>query len=100
MVELEVLKDYLMKFIDTSDIFEVEKVERYVGQIRQYREIEEQINEEGRTVKTINASQEFTKTHPLLPELNRTNAQIINTEKTINFIESDEGEAPSAKDLI
>jgi len=88
-----------MKRIDTTDLVEVEKVNRYLEHIESYRRIEAIIKEEGESVTTINASQEFIKAHPLLNEKNKVNTSIMNIERSFNFKEEEET-GPSAKDLI
>lgn len=90
-----------MDRIDTSDYLEVEKVERYIGLIQSYRDIEETIERDGYSVETINASQRFIKPHPLLNDKNKVNTSILNTERTINFIVQEDGKKTfTAKDLI
>lgn len=74
-----------MERINTDDLVEVEKVERYIELIKSFRKVNKQIAKEGETVTVINASQQFTKAHPLIAERNKINTQIINLEKSINF---------------
>lgn len=102
MAEIEKLREQLMKKIDTSNLIEVEKVNRYIEHIESYRRMEEIIKREGESVTTINASQEFIKAHPLLNEKNKVNTAIINIERSFNFIDDNEDDKPkfSASDLI
>lgn len=102
MADIEELREQLMKKIDTSNLIEVEKVNRYIEHIESYRRMEEIIKREGESVTTINASQEFIKAHPLLNEKNKVNTAIINIERSFNFIDDNEDDKPkfSASDLI
>lgn len=96
------IRKYLMSKIDTSDPVEVEKVGRYVKQIEMYRRMEKTIKDEGVSVTTVNGSQSFVKSHPLLAEMNRVNTSIINIERTMNFIDKPvvEDTKYTTKDLI
>ena len=91
-----------MKKIDTTKLIEVEKVNRYIEHIESYRRMEKTILEEGESVKTVNATQEFIKAHPLLNEKNKVNSSIINIERSFNFISEDDEEKKksTASDLI
>lgn len=87
--------------IDTTDLVEVEKVNRYIEHIESYRRMEQKIKEEGESVTTINASQKFIKAHPLLNEKNKVNTAIINIERSFNFKDDGDGEKKfTANDLI
>lgn len=97
---LKEIEKYLMSRIDTSNPVEVEKVSRYVKHIKMYREMSETVREEGYSLTTENGSQSFTKSHPLLNDMNKINAAIINIEKTFNFIDEGEEEKYTASDLI
>src|SRR5690625_3670932 len=102
MVDLEKLREQLMGKIDTTKLIEVEKVNRYIEHIESYRRMEKTIKEEGESVTTVNASQEFIKAHPLLNEKNKVNSSIMNIERTFNFISEKKDDKPksSARDLI
>lgn len=89
-----------MKRIDTTDLVEVEKVNRYIEHIESYRRMEQKIKEEGESVTTVNASQKFIKAHPLLNEKNKVNTAILNIERSFNFIDEKEPKKATAKDLI
>jgi len=99
-VSTDNIKEYLMSKIDTSNPVEVEKVGRYIKHIEMYRRMGRTIKSEGVSVTTKNASQEFVKSHPLLNEMNKVNAAIMNIEKTFNFIDSGDGPSYNASDLI
>lgn len=101
MVELEKIKEQMMSRIDTGDYLEVEKVQRYIGLVQSYRDIEATIIEEGYSVETVNVTQRFIKPHPLLNDKNKVNTSIINTERSIRFMDDDEGKQKfSASDLM
>lgn len=85
-----------MNRIDTNDLVEVEKVERYIELVKAFRKVNRQIAKEGETVVTKNGSQEFTKAHPLISERSKINTQIIALEKSIEFKKG----APTSKDNI
>jgi len=87
-----------MSRIDNTDPVEVEKVGRYLKHIEMYRRMEKTVREEGVSVTTVNGSQEFVKSHPLLNEMNRVNASLLSIEKSFNF--KDDEEDHDADDLI
>ena len=90
-----------MDKIDTNDLMQVEKVERYIEHIESYRRIDKIIKDEGESVTTVNASQTFVKAHPLLNERNRVNTSILSIEKSFGFEpEVVEEIKRSAKDLL
>nr|WP_208379590.1 P27 family phage terminase small subunit [Alkalibacillus almallahensis] len=91
-----------MSKVDTTDPIEVEKVGRYLRNIEMYRRMERTVKEEGVSVTVENGNQSYIKSHPLLAEMNKVNAAIINIEKTFNFIGGDDGDKPNhtAEDLI
>lgn len=87
-----------MSRIDTTNPVEVEKVGRYVKYVEIFRQAEKKIKKDGVSVTTVNASQRFTKSHPLLNELNRINSSLLSIENSFNFLE--EEETHSAEDLL
>ena len=89
-----------MSKIDKRNPVEVEKVGRYIKHIDMYRQMERTVKKEGVSIKIENGSQSFIKSHPLLAEMNKVNAAIMNIEKTFNFIEDGDGPGYSASDLI
>ncbi|MGM8215167.1 P27 family phage terminase small subunit [Bacillaceae bacterium W0354] len=99
-VGIDKIKEYLMSRIDSNDPVEVEKVGRYLKHIEMYRRMERTVKKEGVSVKTENGSQTFLKAHPLLGEMNKVNAAIINIEKSFKFIDEGEGDKHSPDDLI
>lgn len=74
-----------MDRIDTDDLVQVEKVERYIDLVKSFRRVNRIINKEGETVVTENGSQRFTKAHPLISERNKINSQLIALGKDIEF---------------
>ncbi len=74
-----------MNLIDTDNLTEVDKVERYIDLVQSFRKISKTISDEGETVTTINASQSFTKAHPLITERSKVNASLIALEKAFQF---------------
>lgn len=102
-VGIEHIKDYLMSRVDTSNPVEVEKVGRYLKYIQMYRRMARTVEKEGVSVTTENGSQSFIKSHPLLNEMNKANASIMNIERTFNFIDDGKNQGKpkfSAKDLV
>lgn len=84
-VSITKLKEQLMDRIDTDDLVQVEKVERYIDLVKSFRRVNRIINKEGETVVTENGSQRFTKAHPLISERNKINSQLIALGKDIEF---------------
>jgi hypothetical protein len=99
-VKITDLKDQLMKKIDANDLSQVEKVERYIDLVKQFRKIHAIILKEGETVVTINGAQQFIKAHPLLGERNKINSALMNMEKTFKTEDEPKETGPSAQDLI
>ena len=93
-VELENLREQLMSKIDTSDLLEVAKVERYVKLIELNSKLDEEIKKDGLVLVTENGAQRFVKSHPAINDKMKANSQIIAIEKTFNFIS--EGNGPSS----
>lgn len=94
-VSIPKLKNQLLERINTDDLVQVEKVERYIDLVKSFRRINKTIETEGESVTTENGSQKFTKAHPLIGERNKINAQLIALGKDIEFktinINSDQG---------
>lgn len=88
-----------MANIDKTNPVEVEKVGRYLKHIQMYRRMDRTVKKEGVSVLIKNGRQEFIKAHPLLGEMNKVNAAIINIERSFNFIDDDNKQF-SAEDLI
>lgn len=87
--------------IDQDDLVQVEKVERYVDLVNSFRRVNKIINKEGESITTENASQKFTKAHPLIGERNKINASLLSIEKSFGFDQDDEEvQKRSLNDLI
>ncbi|PGR01366.1 P27 family phage terminase small subunit [Priestia megaterium] len=93
-----------MERIDTNDLVEVEKVERYINLVQSFRKIKTIINKEGESITVENGAQRFTKAHPLIGERNKINASLLSIEKSFSFNQDDNDgknkSKPSLKDLI
>jgi len=76
-VSITKLKSQLMSEIDTADLVQVEKVERYIDLVKSFRKISKTIEKEGESVTTQNGAQKFTKAHPLIGERNKINSSLI-----------------------
>ncbi|EOV9525584.1 P27 family phage terminase small subunit [Bacillus cytotoxicus] len=85
-VNITKLKEQLMNSIDTTDLVEVEKVERYIDLVKAFRKINKTINKEGESVTIKNGSQIFVKAHPLISERNKINSSLIALGRDIKFI--------------
>lgn len=101
-VSIDKIKDYLMSRVDTTSPVEVEKVGRYLKHIEIYRRMERTVKKEGVSIMVKNATQTFVKSHPLLNEMSKVNASIMNIERTFNFIDEENKGNPkySADDLM
>ncbi|MEK5390202.1 P27 family phage terminase small subunit [Margalitia sp. FSL K6-0131] len=75
-----------MSRIDTDDLVEVEKVERYISLVKLNKQLDKDIKKEGATVVTENGSQRFVKSHPAVNDKMKVNAQLLAIEKSFNFI--------------
>ncbi|PWU69084.1 terminase [Gracilibacillus dipsosauri] len=90
-----------MSKVDTSSPVEVEKVGRYLKHIEIYRRMEKKVKAEGVSITVRNGSQSYVKSHPLLAEMNKVNASIINIERSFRFQGDDENKnSYSANDLL
>lgn len=100
-VSVKNLQKQLMDRIDTDDLVQVEKVERYINMVESFRRINKIIEKEGESITTENGSQRFTKAHPLIGERNKINASLLSIEKSFGFEpETQEEIKRSANDLI
>ena len=79
------IKKELMGRINKDSAMEVEKVQRYCSFVDMLRDLQKEVKEQGVVTVTINASQEFTKAHPALNEINKINSQLLNIEKSFGF---------------
>jgi macrodomain Ter protein organizer (MatP/YcbG family) len=84
-VNISNLKKQLTQQIDTNDLVQVEKVERYIDLVKSFRKVNKIINKEGESVTTENGMQKFTKAHPLIGERNKINAALLSIEKSFGF---------------
>jgi len=84
-VSLEELKAQLMAKIDTQDLVQVEKVERYIALVESFKRMSEIIEKEGEIIITENGSQRFTKAHPLINERNKINTALLSIERAFEF---------------
>ncbi|KXY35763.1 MULTISPECIES: P27 family phage terminase small subunit [Bacillus] len=80
------LKEQLMNSIDTKDLVEVEKVERYIDLVKAFRKINKTITKEGESVTIKNGTQVFVKAHPLISERNKINSSLIALGRDIKFV--------------
>ncbi|MGH0867367.1 terminase [Bacillus toyonensis] len=85
-VSIVKLKEQLMNSIDTADLVEVEKVERYIDLVKAFRKINKTITKEGESVTIQNGSQVFVKAHPLISERNKINSSLIALGRDIKFV--------------
>jgi phage terminase small subunit len=100
-VSVKSLQKQLMEKIDTDDLVQVEKVERYIKLVESFRRINKFIEDEGESITTENGAQRFTKAHPLIGERNKINASLLSIEKSFGFEpEVQEEIKRSANDLI
>lgn len=79
------IKKELMGRINKDSAMEVEKVQRYCDFVDVLRELQKKLKEQGVISVTKNGSQEFTKAHPALNEINKINSQLLNIEKSFGF---------------
>lgn len=75
-----------MNSIDTKDLVEVEKVERYIDLVKAFRKINKTITKEGESVTIKNGTQVFVKAHPLISERNKINSSLIALGRDIKFV--------------
>ncbi|MDD0822801.1 P27 family phage terminase small subunit [Bacillus sp. SIMBA_074] len=85
-VSIVKLKEQLMNSIDTTDLVEVEKVERYIDLVKAFRKINKTITKEGESVTIKNGTQVFVKAHPLISERNKINSSLIALGRDIKFV--------------
>ena len=85
MESIEQIKQQLLDRIDTSDLLEVKKVERYCNLLELDEECNAAIKKAGASIIIKNGSQEFIKSHPSMNDKIKINAQLIALEKSIKF---------------
>src|SRR5690242_5016707 len=99
-VNISNLKKQLMERINSDDLVQVEKVERYIELVKTFNRINKIVSSEGESVVTTNASQTFTKAHPLIGERNKISAALLNIEKSFEFkLSNNEKESYNVDDL-
>ncbi|AUJ23125.1 P27 family phage terminase small subunit [Virgibacillus dokdonensis] len=98
-VAITKLKKQLMNRIDTEDLVQVEKVERYIDLVKSFRRVNSIITKEGESVVTENGSQRFTKAHPLISERNKINASLLSIERSLIPMDNKQDNY-SASDLV
>jgi hypothetical protein len=86
-VNITQLKNQLLEKINTEDLIQLEKVERYIELVKSFRAMSKVIKKDGETVaiKTIG-------------ERNKINASLLSIEKSFDFKEEDTDH--SGSDLI
>lgn len=97
-INIDDLKKQLMNKIDTANLVDVEKVERYIGLVESFTRISKKIEEEGETLVTENGAQRFTKAHPLISERNKINTALLAIERSFDF--TDKKRSYSLSDLL
>lgn len=81
------IRKQLMDRIDTSDLVEVAKVERYCELLQLNDRLNQAIEEDGPVVDIHNGTQVFKKSHPAIADKMKLSTQIIALEKSIKFVE-------------
>ena len=98
-MSVEKIKAQLLSRINTDDLMEVKKVNRYCELLELDIKCQEAIQEEGVSIVIENGSQRFVKSHPSINDRLKINAQLIALEKSIIF-KKEEKEATNGGDLI
>jgi len=98
-MSVEKIKAQLLSRINTNDLMEVKKVNRYCELLELDIKCQEAIQEEGVSIVIENGSQRFVKSHPSINDRLKLNAQLIALEKSIIFKE-EEKEATNGGGLI
>lgn len=84
-VNLNKLKKQLLARIDLNDLLEVKKVNDLIRLHELDAECDKVIERDGVDIVIKNGSQEFKKSHPIMNEKMKINAQKIALEKSIKF---------------
>ena len=98
-MSVEKIKAQLLSRINTDDLMEVKKVNRYCELLELDIKCQEAIQKEGVSIVIENGSQRFVKSHPSINDRLKLNAQLIALEKSIIFKE-EEKEATNGGGLI
>ena len=91
-MEVEKIRTQLMSRINTDDLMEVKKVNRYCELLELDIKCQEAIAAEGVSIVIENGSQRFVKSHPSINDRLKINAQLIALEKSIIFKTEEKGE--------
>ncbi|PLR79704.1 terminase [Bacillus canaveralius] len=94
------LKKQLMAKIDTTDLLQVEKVERYINLVTVMRRMDRIIKKEGETITTQNGKQKFIKAHPLIAERNEINTALLSIERSFGLKADVKEKRYSVQDLL
>jgi len=86
--EFKNIRDQLMSRIDTTDLVEVNKVNRYIKLLEIDELCSKAILKDGPTITIKNGPQEFTKSHPAFLEKEKIAKQLIELEASIKFVRS------------
>lgn len=84
-VNINKLKKQLLARIDLNDLLEVKKVNDLIRLHELDAECDKVIDRDGVDIVIKNGSQEFKKSHPIMNEKMKINAQKIALEKSIKF---------------
>lgn len=84
-VNINKLKKQLISRIDADDLLEVKKVNDLIRLYELDAECDEVLDRDGVSVVIENGSQKFIKSHPIMNEKMKINAQKIALEKSIKF---------------
>ncbi len=98
MVDIKKLQAQLMERIDTEDLQQVEKVERYIALIKLNNKLDANIAEDGTRVVVVNGAQEYIKVHPAIAEKSKINSSLLAIEKSFEFKAPDLPEAEEPED--
>lgn len=94
-VSIPKLQKQLLNRIDTANLVEVEKVERYISLVKLNKQLDRDIKKEGATVVTENGAQRFVKSHPAVNDKIKVSGQLLAIEKSFNFINGGSSLSPT-----
>lgn len=83
--DIKKLKEQLLARIDTEDMQQLEKVERYVSLVQLQEKLHADIAKEGTLLVTKNGAQEFFKSNPATGELQKINTSLLALEKSMGL---------------
>jgi len=90
--KVRALERQLMSRIDSDDLLQVEKVDRYINLVRVLNQLDADIEQHGTTVVTKNGPQTFTKVNPAVGEKVKISTALLNIEKSFGFSPKGEDE--------